>query len=135
MNKLHNQILIALALLWALSSCKHDPIDGSTETDIQLLSNIKSISPTGSESYYILPDRTDFDNLPQDPNNPLTTEKVELGKMLFFETGMALDANHPSAIGTYSCASCHVPSVGFLPGNSQGMAVVQLVLVSMAKVV
>lgn len=122
MQNLHKRMLVALITLWALSSCKHDPIDGSTDVDLTLIENIQSVSPTGDESYFLLPSSSDFENIPQDPKNPLSWEKVELGKMLFFETGIALGANHPSAVGTYSCASCHVPSAGFLPGNSQGMA-------------
>jgi len=52
----------------------------------------------------------------------LTAQKVELGKMLFFETGLAQDANFDSGRGTYSCASCHIPSAGFRPGAPQGVA-------------
>lgn len=110
------------ALLLFASSCKHEPIDGSTQDDLELLTNIKSVSPDGTEDYYILPSHTDLKNIPQDPRNPLTWEKVELGKMLFFETGIALDANHSASMGTYSCASCHIPSAGFLPGTMQGIA-------------
>ena len=113
---------IALAILLLSAGCMHDPIDGSTETDLELLGKIKSVSPTGSEDYYVLPSQTDFSTIPQDPKNPITWEKVELGKMLFFETGIALDANHSSSVGTYSCGSCHIPSAGFLPGNTQGIA-------------
>lgn len=38
--------------------------------------------------------------------NPLTAEKVALGKRLFFEPRLSLD-------GTVSCASCHRPDVAF----------------------
>jgi len=122
MHNLHKHIIALLSLILIVGSCKHEPIDGSTNADYQLTKNIKSISPDGTESFYILPERTDFSSIPQDPNNPVTWEKVELGKMLFFETGLALDSNHPTAEGTYSCSSCHIPSAGFLPGNVQGFA-------------
>ncbi len=42
--------------------------------------------------------------IPKD--NPLTLEKVRLGRRLFFE-------NRISADGTISCASCHIPDKGF----------------------
>ncbi len=43
-------------------------------------------------------------DLPAD--NPLTVAKVELGRMLFYETQLSLD-------NSISCASCHVQEVGF----------------------
>lgn len=122
MYNLHKHLIALLSIIMIVSSCKHDPIDGSANADYQLKKNIQAVSPDGAESYYILPEQTDLSAIPQDPKNPLSWEKVELGKMLFFETGIALDANHPSAIGTYSCGSCHVPSAGFLPGSLQGFA-------------
>lgn len=42
--------------------------------------------------------------IPKD--NPLTAEKIELGRRLYFEKGLSLD-------GTLSCASCHIPEKGF----------------------
>jgi cytochrome c peroxidase len=42
--------------------------------------------------------------IPQD--NPLTKEKVELGKRLFFDPSLSFD-------GTVSCASCHLPGFAF----------------------
>ncbi|MDX1666516.1 MAG: cytochrome c peroxidase, partial [Saprospiraceae bacterium] len=54
--------------------------------------------------------------------NPLTPEKVELGKMLFFETGLGQDAVREDGKETFSCASCHIPSSGFMPGRVQGIA-------------
>jgi len=53
-------------------------------------------------------------NVPED--NPITPEKVELGKMLYFDKRL-------SANGTVSCTTCHDPRKGFtdqLP-VSQGM--------------
>lgn len=51
-----------------------------------------------------------FEVLPPLPpipsNNSLTAEKVELGKMLFFEPRI-------SASGVISCASCHNPALGW----------------------
>jgi cytochrome c peroxidase len=114
-------LLLAISAV-ALFSCKHDPIDGSTVIDNDLQALLRSTSPTGEKDYYILPTSTELHLLPQDPKNPLTWQKVELGKMLFFETGIGLEPNDPSAVGTYSCGSCHIPSAGFLPRRPQGIA-------------
>ncbi len=43
--------------------------------------------------------------IPED--NPLTTEKVELGRKLFFDTRLSAD-------GSISCATCHNPATGFV---------------------
>jgi cytochrome c peroxidase len=43
---------------------------------------------------------------PSPDHNPTTAEKVELGKLLFFEPRLSLG-------GTMSCASCHQPEHGF----------------------
>lgn len=39
-------------------------------------------------------------------NNPLTTEKIALGRMLFFDRRLSRD-------NTLSCAMCHIPNQGF----------------------
>ncbi|MBI5484357.1 MAG: cytochrome-c peroxidase [Deltaproteobacteria bacterium] len=43
-------------------------------------------------------------------DNPQTTEKIELGKKLFFDRRLSGD-------GTMSCASCHMPDLGFSDGQ------------------
>jgi cytochrome c peroxidase len=43
-------------------------------------------------------------------DNPQTAEKIELGKMLFFDRRLSGD-------GTMSCASCHIPDQGFSDGQ------------------
>jgi cytochrome c peroxidase len=44
--------------------------------------------------------------LPMSPDNPLTPEKVELGKKLFFDRRLSGD-------GTMACATCHNPETGY----------------------
>ncbi len=44
--------------------------------------------------------------LPVPDDNPLTPEKVELGKMLYFDTRLSKD-------GTISCATCHDPQMAW----------------------
>lgn len=42
-------------------------------------------------------------------DNPLTPEKIALGRRLFFDRGLSSD-------GTVSCADCHKPELGFTDG-------------------
>lgn len=48
--------------------------------------------------------------VPVPPDNPVTQAKVELGKILFFDTRLSGD-------GTTSCNTCHTPSLGWGDGN------------------
>jgi len=43
-------------------------------------------------------------------DNPLTAEKVELGRLLFFDKRLSKN-------GTIACASCHLPDKGFTDGK------------------
>ncbi len=114
-------LILVLPILCCLS-CSKDKIYVETQLDQVLENLIKRSSATGTYEHFILPNSNDYNNIPQEPKNPLSAEKVALGKMLFFETGLALGAKKPSSVGTYSCASCHIPSAGFRPGSSQGIA-------------
>lgn len=58
----------------------------------------------------ILPLGLDKDGLVIPEDNPLTKEKVELGKLLFFDKRL-------SANDTIACASCHMPSMAFTDGQ------------------
>jgi cytochrome c peroxidase len=71
--------------------------------------------------YYKLPTRNELDKIPQDPNNPITEEKILLGKLLFHETALAILPQDPVAIQTYSCASCHFAKAGFQAGRIQAI--------------
>jgi cytochrome c peroxidase len=44
--------------------------------------------------------------LPPDPNNPLTTAKIALGRKLFYDRRLSFN-------NTFSCAMCHIPEQGF----------------------
>lgn len=50
-----------------------------------------------------------FSSVPVPPENPQTTEKIELGKKLFFDRRLSGD-------GTMSCATCHNPEQAFTDG-------------------
>ena len=113
--------IIVLVLGLAVGACTFDYV-AETELDLELLDAIKKASKAGDVEHFVLPESDDFNNIPQDPRNPLNAAKVQLGKMLFFETGIALDAFNESGMRTYSCGSCHIPSAGFKPGTHQGVA-------------
>lgn len=72
----------------------------------------------------ILPEPDDFANIPHDPKNALSNEKVALGKLLYHETALGSDPKLEGvgSEGTYSCASCHHVTAGFQAGVKQGIA-------------
>lgn len=55
-------------------------------------------------SVFLLPASDDLDALPQDPLNPLTPEKVELGRLLFHDASLLVTPQRPEGKGTASCA-------------------------------
>ena len=62
-----------------------------------------------------------FKMLPKDmgtPNLPLTTARVELGRMLFFDPRFTIDAN-------MSCATCHQPALYGTDGLATSIGVQQ----------
>lgn len=127
MNIEFNPISLILGLtLLLMSACSTDTVDIEEDPlalDKLLTETIIDASPVGRMDYYILADERRYDYLPnQDPRNTITEEKVQLGKMIFFETGFAQDALDSTCYETYSCSTCHIPSAGFLPGRKQGIA-------------
>jgi len=119
MNK---EYLLLCVLAIVISSCSKDVTQEDTYLDAKLKKAIEQKAANNSLSYYVLPEETDYSNIPQDPKNILTKEKVELGKMLFYETGFGADAKFEKGMGTYACVSCHIPAAGFRPGSPQGIA-------------
>jgi cytochrome c peroxidase len=109
-------LLSAIVLLLFCSSCKKET---------EKIAVYDNTPYTLVQKNYTLP----APKLPAD--NPLTVEKVRLGKMLFYETKLSQD-------GTMNCASCHVQKDGFsdlnqfstgvkgLEGKRQAMAIFNL---------
>ncbi len=117
--------LIPLTASLLLSSClsdDHIPDAPRHPLDIQLTEALRQAAPTQQIDYFILPDHNDLARIPQDPNNPLTDEKVALGRLLYHETGLAVHAKRPEGMLTYSCASCHHAQAGFQAGVRQAIA-------------
>ncbi len=52
-----------------------------------------------------------FKGVPASKLNPVTPEKVQLGKQLFFDRRLSGD-------GTMSCATCHIPDMAFTDGQA-----------------
>ncbi|HSO39042.1 MAG TPA: di-heme enzyme [Labilithrix sp.] len=57
-----------------------------------------------------------FPRPPVPADNPMTAEKVELGRRLFYDKTLSID-------GTYACATCHVQSKAFTDGRARGLGV------------
>jgi cytochrome c peroxidase len=117
---------LGLCALLIIMSCQQDSEiaeDIPASLDKQLMDALISASPNGRFFHFILADENKLEFLPnQEAANPITKEKVRLGKFLFFDTGLAQDAIDSSCYETYSCATCHIPESGFLPGRKQGIA-------------
>ncbi len=114
--------LVFTILAITVFSCTKDRMPTLVELDNKLRNLVTASSPNGNLDFYILPSENDLDEIPQDPKNPLTEEKVNLGKLMFYDTALATDARKASGMGTYSCATCHIPEAGFKPGTFQGIA-------------
>ncbi len=107
--------LLGAALLFAVG-CKDPEFNAATELSAELANILGD-----SLSTYILPESTDYTSIPQDPNNPITAAKVELGKILFHETAFSNNTKTTAAAGTFSCATCHIAAAGFQSGLRQAL--------------
>lgn len=107
-----------------LASCQKDEDSNNSagQLDSQLEQALSDASGGVGKAHYLLPLSTEFSKIPQDPKNPITQEKIDLGALLFHETGIGLTPKHPTHMGQYSCASCHFASAGFQAGRHQGIS-------------
>lgn len=110
-------VLLTAVLL--VTSCAKDP---EQTIDEQLTEILQAASETGNLDYFRFPRGDNYDAIPQDPRNPITQEKINLGAMLYHETGLAMNPMHSESEQQYSCASCHFASAGFQAGRHQGIA-------------
>ena len=110
--------LLLLGILALLVACDEEP---PVSADMRLIEAINSVAGIDGNSEFIFPDSDDFTNIPQDPLNPLSPAKVQLGKLLFHETALAIDGNFTETTNTYSCASCHHAQGGFQANLPQGI--------------
>ena len=116
---MRNYLAFVLLIVLFVYSCKKDtPV--FQETDLELKTLIAEKSPTGELNYFAFP-VNDLSKIPQDPNNPLTEEKIELGKLLFHEVGLHSNSRYGWGNNTVSCASCHHAGAGFYAGRNQSI--------------
>ncbi len=120
-----NQSLLLLICLFLLAvGCKKEQTTtvSNLALDNQIDELLNIASNNQGREYFTLPESDDYLKIPNDPNNPITKEKVDLGKLLYHETGLAINPKNPISKNTYSCASCHFASAGFQAGRFQGIA-------------
>lgn len=118
-------MICSFLLLLVITGCQREEEDNQTPKtalDLILADKLRQNADGEGLSKYMLPLDGQLDQIPQDPNNPLTAEKVSLGKLLFHETALGLSPMHVENEGTYSCASCHFASAGFQAGRHQGIS-------------
>ncbi len=114
-------LFVAIAVILTLSSCQKDnPTENNDEANAELDLIISNIYPDGKAAF-ILPQSDDYANIPQDPKNPITAEKVELGRMLYHDPSFGLNPTKVRGTATYSCASCHFAEGGFAARKAQGI--------------
>lgn len=113
--------VLAVVLLLAACNPSNSVNPEPVGKDFQVLATM--IDALGQQGYANLhmPDPHQLSMIPQDAANPLTSDKVNLGRMLFHETALGMDAAEESGMGTFSCASCHHAAAGFQAGVQQGL--------------
>lgn len=123
--KYFNLSYLLLIPVMILTGCSPDDIVDDVqpepnELDVALTEALEAASDGAGLEFYKFP--TQLSQIPQDPNNPLTAAKVELGKVLYHETGMAVHPKYEEGRFTYSCATCHHAKGGFQACLPQGIS-------------
>lgn len=98
-----NLFLLAIALILIMPSCKDDDDTGG-EMPIE-----QGVDLTGIEynpTAYEVVDPPGYPAMSIPPDNPMTEEGIELGRMLFFDPILSVDS-------TISCSSCHEMEFSF----------------------
>jgi len=100
MNLTTRRILTATSLLLA----------GSLFMDTVSAEDHDGKNTAGARAYTLtMPLGLDIDQLSIPDSNPITKEKIDLGRLLYFDERLSKD-------DTVSCATCHHPSQGFSDG-------------------
>ncbi|MDB4285781.1 cytochrome-c peroxidase [bacterium] len=122
MNKQLFIIPLLCVLVIFLPGCQPSETDPYKNTlDFRLENAIEASLPGQGKISLILPSSTDLLSIPQDPLNPISTEKIHLGQLLFHETACGINPKEAVGRYTYSCASCHHADAGFQAGMVQGI--------------
>ncbi|AXT18433.1 cytochrome-c peroxidase [Flavobacteriaceae bacterium AU392] len=115
------KFLLGFLILGIFTSCVYDDYTPVVGLDAELTEVLNTVSNGQGLSYFVLPDSDDFSSIPQDPLNPITEEKVALGKLLLHETALGSEPKTSGMEYQYVCASCHPVAGGFKPGRRQGI--------------
>ena len=113
---------LGLMVLLSLTACQPEaPLpDAPDGDDVLMATLLEALGQEGVDALR-MPHPDDLAAIPQDPKNPLTADKVNLGRLLFHETGLGTQPGQSSGMETYSCASCHHAAAGFQAGLQQGL--------------
>lgn len=112
----------SLLLSISLTSCLPDQdIEQTKQLDQLLERAIQNASGGEGVAAYQFPASADYNEIPQDPRNPITAEKVKLGQLLYHETALGILPKNEAGKGSFSCASCHFASAGFQANVIQGI--------------
>ena len=93
----------------------------ASPADLELTQLLEEKSGGLGLDFFRFPQSYQFDKIPQDPQNPLTSEKVKLGKLLLHETALGVNNVRPEGRETYACASCHIRPGRFSSNLPQGI--------------
>lgn len=109
--------------LLVLSACGSTTDSGPDDAELDAtLMDLVTLSGQRRVENFILPESDDLGNIPQDPANPLSAARVELGKLLFHDPALSSATLNESTLGTFSCATCHHAAAGFEAGAQRSIA-------------
>lgn len=121
------------ALFITLYACQYQNAPINTNQSLQaqsqtrnlsqeLQTKLQSASPTRSLKHFTQPSSSDLQAIPQDPKNPLTPAKVQLGQLLYHDTALGLKSEYAQGMESYSCATCHHTAGGLQANRRQGLS-------------
>jgi len=119
--KIRRLLLLSAVFLLILTACQDDENLRLIQLDQDLTRLLNRESNGQGLNFFRLPESDDLAEIPEDPRNPLTPEKVELGRLLYHETGLGIAPMQELGEASYSCASCHFASAGFQANRHQGI--------------
>lgn len=120
--RLRNYLTLSMLAL-SLAACQKD--NDSTDSNPnwpELEKALIEASGGTGKAHFVLPYSNEFDKIPQDPKNPITQAKIDLGALLSTKLELASALETCRIAGNYSCASCHFASAGFQAGTHQGIS-------------
>jgi len=127
------RLLVPVLVLLPLAACDRSPgpdsllgpaeagPPGGGALDHDLTALLEAAADGRGVDFFRMPDEHQLALIPQDPANPLTRQKVDLGRLLYHETALGVVNVRDVGHETYSCASCHHARGGFMANLPQGM--------------